>query len=156
MSNEQRDSNECNHRPIAFANKWKVFFTYLLHKEKYYFRKDCSAICAKCGEHIRTPKLFRSPLILLYYGITVFLIALGIFGTLLKTSIDSILLLLLFVLVWMFIDRVFVAAIFVFGKWPKDTDMGNCSGKDAIWSNRRVIFGCFCAHCAMLLMKLLW
>lgn len=152
MHKEQRDIYECKHSPNKSANKWKVFFEYLLRKEKYYFRKDSSAICTKCGAHIRTPKLFRSPLLLLIYGIAVFSITIGVWWPLLKTQISVMLLWLLFVLAWVLFDRAFVAAIFAFGKWPKDVDMGNCTGKDAIWSNRRMVFGCFCGHCAMILM----
>ena len=155
MNKEQHDTNECKHGPIESANKWKVFFKHLLCKEKYYFRNDSSAICARCGAHIRTPKFFRSPLFMLIYGIAVFLITIGVWWPLLKTQISLILLLLLFVLAWVFFDRVLIAAIFTFGKWPKDEDMGNCTGKDAIWSKTRIVFGCFCSHGAMLLMMVL-
>ena len=56
MHKEQRDTNECKHGPNESVNKWKVFFEYMLCKEKYYFWNDSSAICARCGAHIRTPK----------------------------------------------------------------------------------------------------
>ena len=155
MDNEKTIAAMCQHSPHPSANKWKAFFAYLLCKRKDYFRADSSSICTKCGAHIRTPKLYRSPWLLLIYGIAVFLITIGVFLPLLNTSVGAILLLVLFALAWLLFDRVFVAAIFAFGKWPTDEDMGNCSGKDAIWGNRRVLAGFLCADCALLLMKIL-
>lgn len=155
MDNNQSFTYECEHIPLPSVGKRKAFFAYLICKERYYFRTDSSAICTKCGAHIRTPKLYRSPLLLLIYGIAVFLITIGVFLPLLRLSVNVILLFGLFALAWFLFDRVFVAMIFTFGKWPTDENMGNSSDKDAIWGNRRVLAGFFCANCAIFLIKLL-
>ena len=152
MYKEPYDTCECEHSPNKAANKWKAFIEYLLRKEKYYWRDDSSAICAKCGAHIRTPKLFRSPWILLIYGIAVILITIGVFWPLLKIHVKFIPLLLLYILTWAFFDRAFVAAIFALGKWPKGEDTDNRSRRDAFWGNSRLIFGCVCARCTLTFM----
>jgi hypothetical protein len=130
-------------------------FSYLICKERYYFRFDSSAVCAKCGAHIRTPKLYRKPLLLVIYGIAVFLITIGVWLPLVRLSANIVLLFGLYALAWLLFERVFVATIFTFGKWPTDEDVGNCSTKDAFWGKRRVLTGMLCANCALFLMKIL-
>ena len=152
LKNNQR---YCNHCPQPSAGKWKSFCEYLFCREKYYSRTDSSAVCAKCSTHILTPKFYRSPLFLLIYGIAIFGITIGIFLLFLGKPGKLLQLFGLFTMAWILFDRVLVAAIFTFAKWTTDEDVGKYGRKDAIWGNRRMLFGLFCAQCAIILMKIL-
>jgi len=150
LKNAQNCICECEHSPYPSANKWKTFGAYLICKEKYYFSFDSSAICKKCGAHIRTPKLYRSPYLLLIYGSAFFLITLLIILFLHESELGMLLLGIITLALLLF-DRVFLAIIFTFFKWPTDEAMGKCNGKDAIWGKRRWMLGLLCSQLAMLL-----
>ena len=155
LKHEQNCICECEHSTYPSANKWKTFGVYLICKEKYYFSFDSSAICKKCGMHIRTPKLYRSPFLLLIYGVAFFLITFVSLFLLFKKPSGVILPLGLLTMALLLFDRVFVAAVFTFFNWPTDDEMGKCSGKDAIWSKTRWMLGLLCSRFAMLLTKML-
>ena len=149
MKKEHSGVPECEHHPYPSVSKWKAFFTFLICKRKYYFRYDSSAICNKCHAHIRTPKLYRSPVLWVIYGVFSALVAYGSYLSLSVSSITAGLTIILVFAAWLLFDRVFVAALFAFAKWPTDKDMGNCSGKDAYWGNNRIMLSFMCANVAL-------
>ena len=156
MKNEQRYICQCEHNPHPSASKWNVFWAYLIRKEKYFFRFDSSAVCGKCGAHIRTPNLYRNPLLLLIYGVAVFGITIGTFSLFLGQPGKLMLLFALFAIAWLLFDRVFVAAIFTLAKWPTDEEMGTCDEKKAIWgTHSRWMVGWFSSQCAIFLIRIL-
>lgn len=133
-------SHKCEHHPYPSPSKWKAFLAFLFHKNYYYYRFDSSAICKKCHVHIRTPKLYRSPLLLLIYCIVGSLISVFLFWPCIYRNGVSLPMGTALLTLFAF-DRVFVALLFTFAKWPADEQMGNCSGRDAIWGKRRLIIG---------------
>ena len=148
MYKKQDDTCECVHAPYDSTTKRKAFFEYLIRKEKYYCRKDGFAICAKCKQPIRIPKLFFNPLLLLIYGIIVFLITIG---ALWFWREHILLYLLLYLLALVVFDRVFVATIFTFGKWRE----GASRRWDPFRADLRLIVGYICIQCTMLFVKIL-
>lgn len=152
LDNKQSYVYECEHSPHPSASKWKAFLAYLICKRKFYFRADSSAICRKCGTHIRTPRLYRSPLLLMIYCTVGILLSVAVFLPWLGQPNRTRVSFGLFCLAWLLFDRMFVAAIFAFAKWPTDKALGNCSGKDAIWSNNRLLPGLYCSLGTLLVM----
>ena len=155
VQNKQNSIFECAHSPHSSITKLKEFVSYLFCKGKYYNRVDNSTICHKCHTHIRTPRLYRSPLFLLIYGLAVFGLNISILSPSLRYPGNAKLLLGLFCLSWLIFDKIFIAAIFTFGKWQTVENTYNCSKKYEFWPKHRFLLGVLCAIFSMFLIKVL-
>ena len=151
MQDIQNFTCECAHSPHPSSNKWKVFFSYVFFKEKYYNRRDSSATCKKCGVRIHTPNAYRCPSFLFLYGWGVFLLTLLNLAVFEPQKGNLPLVLLQMALPWLIMDRIWVAIIFTFYKWPTDDEICNCSAKNGYWPKRRLDVGLIFVHIALLI-----